>query len=133
CALEIQVGQTFANFEDVIMRVGQTGHDRFASEIGRARGRTGIFLRGVGRADEKNAVAFDGNRFGLRLSVVYGVNVAIEKNCVRRFGGLAVGTGKKDKGKNEQQNQMLHVQFGGRFSRKAAIPSLASADSRASM
>ena len=81
-----------------------------------------------------NALAFDRDRFGLRLRVVYRVNVAVKKNRVRRFGGLAVRNGgRRNEGENERQNKMLHVQFGARFSRKAAIPSLASADSRASM
>ena len=55
-----------ADPEDVVVRVGQSRHDRLALEIDRARGGAGIFLRLFVRADEDDAVAFDSDRFGLR-------------------------------------------------------------------
>ena len=129
---EIEMQHPLPNPEDVIMRIGKTGHNRLALEINRAGLRPGIFLGRLIRADEKDELVLDRNRLRAGGGVVDGVNVSIGENDVGRPGRSAIGSRKKDEEDENEQN-VSHVQLGERFSRKAAIPSRASADSRASM
>jgi len=133
CFIKTRLGRPVADPENVTVRVGQSRHHRLSLEIDRSRGGAVKSICLSVRANEHDALTLGCDRIGLGGCVIGRINVAVNKNDVRRSGRLAFGPRRKDEGENERQNEMLHVQLGARFSRKAAIPSLASADSRASM
>ena len=133
--LEIQADQTFPHPKNVVVRIGESRHHCFPFQVDHARGAAGVFLCVRVRADEGDAIAFDRDRFGFRGGVIHGVNGAVREDDVGRPGIPAFDRGGRPRAttRRSARKMVFMSSSADRFSRKAAMPSLASADSRASM
>ena len=86
-SFEVQIHLSRADAENVTVRIGHPRHHGVSLQIDPAAAGRGVKLRGVCiRADEDNSAAFYRDRFRMGLSVVYRVDVAVDKNGLSRFG-----------------------------------------------
>jgi hypothetical protein len=66
----------------MLVGISEAGQYRVAAQINHARVSADVFLHGGIRANENDAIRFDGDRFGLWRFVVRGVDVAIFEDDV---------------------------------------------------